>query len=94
MLVRIYPMQAATLLTKRNASLAALDVSRGEERRGAVAPASHGDRRSLTRFGRGGRPMASRPILRQPFRGAAVNGVWRPTPPANLDGARDRTSPR
>ena len=87
MLVRIYPMQAATLLTKRNASLAALDLSRGEERRGAVERGVAWGQEVADAIWAWRSTDGFAPNPPPPFRGAAVNGVWRPTPPANLDGA-------
>jgi hypothetical protein len=87
MLVRIYPMQAGTLLTKRNASLAALDLSRGEERRGAVDGGIAWGQEVADAIWAWRSTDGLAPNPPPPFRGAAVNGVWRPTPPANLDGA-------
>ena len=87
MLVRVYPLQAATLLTKRNASLGALGLSRGEERRGAVERGVAWGQEVADAIWAWRSTDGFAPNPPPPFRGAAVNGVWRPTPPANLDGA-------
>jgi hypothetical protein len=87
MLVRIYPTQAGTLLIKRNASLAALGLSRGEERRGAVERGVAWGQEVADAIWAWRSTDGFAPNPPPPFRGAAVNGVWRPTPPANLDGA-------
>jgi len=87
MLVRIYPLQAGTLLTKRNASIGALGLSRGEESRGAVERGVAWGQEVADAIWAWRSTDGFAPNPPPPFRGAAVNGVWRPTPPANLDGA-------
>jgi hypothetical protein len=93
MLVRIYPLQAATLLAKRNASLGALGLSHGEERRGAVERGVAWGQEVADAIGRGVRPMASRPILRRHSAAplSTESGARRLRP---IWMARDRTSPR
>jgi hypothetical protein len=87
MLVRVYPLQAATLLTKRDASLAALALSRGDAGRGAVERGVAWGQHVADEIWAWRSTDGFAPNPPPPFRGAAVDGVWRPTPPANLDGA-------
>jgi hypothetical protein len=86
-LVRFYPAQGATLLAKRNASLAALDLSHGEVRRGALESGVAWGQEVADAIWdlRANDGLAPNPP--PPFRGAPVDGVWRPTPPATADGA-------
>jgi hypothetical protein len=74
-------------LAKRNASLAALDLSHGEKTRGAVERGIAWGQEVADAIWAWRSTDGFAPNPPPPFRGAAVNGVWRPTPPANLDGA-------
>ncbi|HUQ88337.1 MAG TPA: vanadium-dependent haloperoxidase [Vicinamibacterales bacterium] len=77
----LYPAQEAMLLTRRSASLAALDDSARDIAAGIAWGHTVADAvwRSRSTDGFNPQPVPA-------FRGADVLGVWRPTPPANANG--------
>jgi hypothetical protein len=83
MLLKLYPAQAMTLTTRRNASIAGLLAAEGAEsvERGVSWGQYVADTVWSSRQNDGLTPAMA------PFMGSATLGFWRPTPPANSSGS-------
>jgi hypothetical protein len=86
-LVKIYPPQAAALLAKRDAAIAALSAGKHGESSKAISRGVEWGQRVADEIWEWRSGDGFLPNPPPPFRGANVVGVWRPTPPANADGA-------
>lgn len=86
-LVKIYPLQATDLANKRNAGIAALSMGPHRESARAIEAGIEWGQHVADEIATWRAADGFLPNPPPPFRGATVLGVWRPTPPGNLDGA-------